>query len=668
MEFYTNGKPSNLTLPSHCFIIFTAMAQRLLFSLLFFVSTVSYTTAQSSGTAISGHVTARGRNLEAASVSLSKTQLSTLTDSLGNFRLNNVPPGKYTLRISYIGYENFENGINMQTAAPLVINAMLKPLVSDMDEIVVTGDLTEATRAKSITPIDVYSTTFLQRSPVTNVFDAMAYAKGIYSDIDQGISNTTDINVNGLEGNYTMFLIDGVPALNNLAGLYALTAFPISIVDKIEVEKGASSTLYGSDAIAGVVNIKTKDPAEAPCLAINATSLSKLESEAGLSAAFKLKKASTLLSVSGEAADYRWDINHDGFIDAPLVNRANFYNKWSFDRANKRTAIIYARYLFEDRFTGQADAPGRITGSLDYYTQWIRTHQWQAGFQYQLPVREKFMWLTDYSEHYQQAWFDTSHYVGNQRNLFTQLTWSKTIAQKHEMLAGVSYRLRYYHDNTGLSDVALTGASNFCHIAGIFFEDRITVNNQNQVSAGLRFDYNNLSGPIAVPRINYRWNSTDEKNIIRLGAGTGYRVPNLLNEGFGVLQGSRQVSVPEKLKTEYATSLDMNYSRRILFNAGALSLETGIFGTYLVNFVEPDYDTDPSLVIYKNHQGGGTFGANFSADFAFRFPLKLGVNCTYNFVFELDHEDDGDLEFEEPTHSPPFMANYYLAYTFNKAM
>src|SRR5581483_10637959 len=160
-----------------------------------------------------------------------------------------------------------------------------------------------------------------ERNPQDNLWDALGNVNGIFADVDNGVSNTSDIQINGLEGNYTMILIDGVPAMNGFAGIYALNSLPMSIIDKIEIVRGASSTLYGSDAIAGVINIITKNPNNVPVFYTNVYLSSMLETNVDMSAAFKLKKVSSLFSLSSENMNYRWDINNDNFTDIPLTNR-----------------------------------------------------------------------------------------------------------------------------------------------------------------------------------------------------------------------------------------------------------------------------------------------------------------------------------------------------------
>ncbi len=633
--------------------------------LIFVLLNNLYSYSQNSTGSIKGKVTSDSEPLELASVALLRTSFSCTTNNDGDFEIKEIPTGKYQLRITYMGYENFQEEITIKQNSSTEIKAVLIPLTSRLKEIVVTGTLKEVTKLQSVTPVDIYSLKYFQRNPSTNIFDALSNVSGVFTDVDNGVSNTNDVQINGLEGSYTMVLIDGVPAMNGLAGIYALNALPISMIEKVEVLKGASSALYGSDAIAGVINIKTKNPLSAPCLALNVFLDSKLNANIDISATIKLKRVSSIFSFSGQGIDYRWDINGDNFTDVPLTNRANFYNKWSFTRKDNRIAAIYARYLFEDRFGGQMDMSTQWRGSDRYYGEALTTHQWQIGFQYQIPVKEKFMLTADYSEHRQTAYFGAHYFKGIQRTGFGQLTWNKKVDAVNELLLGASYRLNYYEDNTPLSNDTNIGSSKLNHIAGIFMEDEISIAPNHKLVLGTRFDYNTHSGPVVTPRLNYKWNSKDENNVIRIGVGTGYRVPNLLNEGFAALNGSRQIYVAEKLKTELAINANVNYSRVQHIKSGLFNLDASVFYTYFFNLINPNYDVDPTLIVYSNSKAGAmASGFSIYSDFTFNYPLKIGVGFTYTNVFEINKNEAGQKEKEIPLHSPPFVANFYLSYNF----
>ncbi|HLP19713.1 MAG TPA: TonB-dependent receptor, partial [Chitinophagales bacterium] len=359
------------------------------------------------------------------------------------------------------------------------------------------------------------------------------------------------------------------------------------------------------------------------------------------------------------------DIDDDNFIDLPQTNRASFYNKWSFVRPENRLATIYGRYLFEDRFGGQMNMPSAQRGSDSLYGEAITTHQWQAGFQYQFVVKDKLLLIADYSEHRQEAYFGPKHLNALQRTAFTQLTWSRQVDKFNELLIGGSYRLNYYADNTDLSVDSNTGGSKFNHIAGVFIEDEISIAANHKLLLGTRFDYSSLNGPVFTPRLYYKWNSNDQNNVIRFGFGTGYRVPNLMNEGFAAMNGSRQILVEEKLKPEYTINTNLNYTRVQNLKAGILNIDASVFYTYFFNIVNPDYDEEPGFITYANSKGGAmASGFSIYSDFTFSYPLKVGVGFTFVNVFELEKDDDGDVEKEMAPHVAPFVANFYLSYTF----
>jgi outer membrane receptor for ferrienterochelin and colicins len=620
------------------------------------------TACAQSGT-IAGTVSGDEGNLELAAVTLLKTDLGTTTDSAGHFQLQ-VPAGKYQLKVSYVGFENFQEQITLKENEIVSVRINLVPLSSKLKEVVVTGSMKEVRKLESITPVDVYSQKYFERNPVTNLFDGLSQINGLFADIDNGVSNTNDVQVNGLEGNYTMYLIDGVPALSGIAGNYALNAFPMNIIDKVEIVKGSSSPLYGSEAIGGVINLKTKNPNTIPRFSSNIMLTSMLEAYADFTVKYKTGNAASMLSVSAESFNTRWDINNDNFTDIPLVNRVNIYNKWALPRSGNKVANIYVRYLYEDRFGGEKNLPSQWRGSKRYYSEAITTNQWQMGLQYHLPVKENILFQLDYTEHRQNAWYGFNRYKGIQSGGFAQLTWSKKVDNITEFVLGTTFRLTYFEDNTALSADSLTGYKRLSHLPGVFFEDELNLGKRHKLLLGARVDYSSRSNFIISPRLNYKWNSKDNNNIIRAGAGNGYRLPNVVNEGIGAMNGSRTIEVEGVLKPEQTITGNIGYTRLQKLQSGLLNIEASAFYTYFFNFIEPDYNDDPTKIVYSNSRGAQAAGFSINADFMFNYPLKLGVGFTYTNVFEFEEEEDGSIKKQIPEHQPPFIANFYLSYSF----
>lgn len=612
---------------------------------------------------ITGTVSGDGGPLELATVALLKTSFAASTDSTGYYQINNVTAGKYQLRVSYIGFEYAQQEVIVQEGKTTKLNVSLTALSSKLNEVVISGTLKEVSKLESVTPVDVYSTKFFNRNPVTNLFDGLYSIPGLFADVDNGVSNTTDVQINGLEGNYTMYLIDGVPALSSLAGMYALNAFPMNIIDKVEVVKGASSTLYGSEAIAGVINIKTRDPLTAPKFSANVYLTSMAESYADFAVKYKMGKSTALLSVGTENFNVAWDVDKDGFLDIPYINRFNIYNKWALYRKDNKVANVYVRYLYEDRFGGDKTMSPKWRGSMAKYGEAITTKQWQMGVQYQLPIKEKVLLIADYTEHRQNAFYGFNEYNGIQLSGFSQATWSKKVDNISDFLLGASYRLMYFEDNSPLSVDSLTGYPRIVHMPAVFFEDEITIARNHTILAGARVEYSNRSSFAITPRFNYKWMSNDRNNVLRAGVGTAYRIPNVLNEGIGAMNGSRGILIEEELKPESVISANLNYTRVQAVKGGLFNIDASVFYTYFFNYIDPEYDEEPGFISYSNSKGATAAGFSINADFAFNYPLKIGIGLVYNYVFEVE-EEDGVIEREAPAHQPPFIGNFYLSYTF----
>ena len=119
---------------------------------------------------ISGVVQGDEGALELATVSLLKTSYAASTDSTGRYTLN-VPAGKYQLRVSYVGFENFQTEVVVKDGATIEVHPTLVPLASRLKEVVVTGTLKEVRTSESVTAVDVYSQKYFERNPVTNLFE-----------------------------------------------------------------------------------------------------------------------------------------------------------------------------------------------------------------------------------------------------------------------------------------------------------------------------------------------------------------------------------------------------------------------------------------------------------------------------------------------------------------
>src|SRR5690606_1906609 len=164
-------------------------------------------------------------------------------------------------------------------------------------------------------------------------FEGLQNVNGVRPQLNCNVCNTGDIHINGLEGPYTMVLIDGMPVVSGLSTVYGLSGIPNSIVDRIEVVKGPASSLYGSEAVGGLINVITKSPEKAPVFSADLMTTSYLEHS--LDMAFKNKvgkKVDVLTALSFYRYNNPVDLNGDNFTDVTLQDKVSVFQKWDFGK------------------------------------------------------------------------------------------------------------------------------------------------------------------------------------------------------------------------------------------------------------------------------------------------------------------------------------------------
>ncbi|MFM8743042.1 MAG: TonB-dependent receptor, partial [Cytophagales bacterium] len=237
---------------------------------------------------VSGRVTHQGQPVEFANIRVLRSSIGTNTNAAGEFTLKNLRLGKATLQVSSIGYVTRTIEVMVEEGNN-TLEVVLEEDAKQLQEVVITGTMKEVTKMNSPVPVEVYSPTMFIKNPTPSIFESLNMVNGVQPQINCNVCNTGDIHINGLEGPYTMILIDGMPIVSSLATVYGLFGIPNSLVKRIEVVKGPGSTLYGSEAVAGVINIITQDPSTAPKLKLDAFGTSMGEYNADVSTAFRVK-------------------------------------------------------------------------------------------------------------------------------------------------------------------------------------------------------------------------------------------------------------------------------------------------------------------------------------------------------------------------------------------
>ncbi|MEM7416649.1 MAG: TonB-dependent receptor [Gemmatimonadota bacterium] len=581
-----------------------------------------------------------GRFVPYASVTISGSQRGALADAQGFFRLTGLTEGAVSLLVSSQGYAAREVDVDVPAGIDL-LEIVLTPDPLALQPLTVTGTMKAATVAASPVKVNVVPEAVLQRNATNNLVETISYVNGLYQQVDCGVCYTNNLRINGMEGPYTAVLIDGMPIMSSLASVYGLNGINPALIQQVEIIKGPSSTLYGSEAMAGVINVITKDPRFAPRLAIDASGTS--DAEGNVDFALSSRPGAVSAALSGNVAyNSRFvDANGDGFSDFPLNRRGVAFGKLDWSPDGQRRGSLTAKYLYEDRFGGVEAWTRADRGSDQVYGESIYTNRVEVLGSYLPPWSKDVRVEGSYSWHDQDSFYGDSEYSARQHIGFVNALWGPTTG-RHDILVGATARYQTYDDNT-----PATAAQDRRFIPGLLVQDEVwLLRNALTALGGLRADHHDQHGVIFSPRLALKWDVT-EHTALRLNAGTGFRVVNLFTEDHAALTGARDVVIASELEPERSRSVTLNLNQVIEFGPHPLMLDVDVFHTRFSNKIQPDYDIDPNQIVYDNLSGhavsrGVSVTLNQNIDFD-RFLYSAGI--TLQDVFVVDEAGQAEDEF-----------------------
>ncbi len=562
-------------------------------------------------------------------------------DYNGIFEIKVKAESKAVLKISAIGFEDLIKTLYTKKLN-YAINIELNPSNLILQEQVVSGTLELIKKKESPIPVSVYSFKYLNTVPSPSLVEATNQIAGLRPQTNCSVCNTGDVHINGMEGSYSMVVIDGMPIMGGLSTVYGLQGIQTGLIQQLEVIKGPASTLYGSEAMAGLINVVTKSVDCIPNISydFNISSWGEFQNSFN----FKILDTKNIKGYSSiDVFNYNnpIDNNKDNFTDLTLKNRYSIFNKFQFLPTNNKTYPfnLSLRYMYENRWGGEMDWTNEFRGGNLKYGESILTNRIEFSTGYQMPIKEKINWQTSFSIHDQKSWYGTVNYDAKQIIGFNQLTWHKKINSKHQLLSGHSLRYNLYDDNTP----ATTQAS-IWWLPGFFVQDNFTLNSKNRLLVGWRTDYHTKHGFVNSPRINYQFDFI-ENSSFRIGYGNGFRVVNVFTEDHAALTGAREIVFLENLNPEISKNININITNNWENNWSKVSLESSVFQSKFSNKIIPDFMSDDNKIIYSNLDGYA-LSKGVSTEMIVKMnkiPLILNFNATYLDIANYNLDDNNNL-------------------------
>ena len=510
--------------------------------------------------------------------------------------------GQGDLQIRALGYETLEWEEGCQTSN---LELVLQASVVSLGGATVVGGMTPMRLKASPIRTAVISGTSLAAAHTQDLLESLDFTTGVRESVACGVCGTNSVQLNGMEGVYSLVLLDGVPLLGGLASAYALDGLPISMVQQVEVIQGPASARFGSQAVGGVINVVLS-----PLHVGDAFATARMDGHGRVqvsgSGVFGREEMPWQIGLDGLHFQRRIDDNGDGFTDAPTMERlvATLRHQHS---TSTRMSRLTARGYLEERFGGQLEFEESDRGTDNSYGERIDLARAEVTWGSAPESAQGWTFQGGGAFHHQSSTygltdFEAREVVVNLDAFHSGWSWS----EGQRLRGGLSLLWDVYTDETpASSDMNVWVPAAFAEMSG----SRGTLSWIH----GLRVEIPSNHGVVVAPRVNVKWSPAALWDA-RLNAGRGYRRVHLFTEEHAALDGSRQVLIAEGgLNPESSWNANVSVVRTLGTSSWTGSASIRAFSTLFTDRIYADYDSLPNSILYRNVEGIG-WNRGLSAD------------------------------------------------------
>ena len=638
---------------------------------------------------IVGHVTANGIHIPFASIAIKGTTIGTVTDESGHFQFIHLPIGELTVMVSVVGYKGQETIVVTKANYTNEIKFDLEVDVLNLDEVVVSADRSKQKRVEAPVIVNTISPKLFNTTQSVTLGESLNFSPGLRLENNCQNCGFSQVRMNGLEGPYSQILINSRPIFSGLAGVYGLELIPTNMIERIEVVRGGGSALFGSNAIAGTINIILKDPMS------NSYEIGATHSTTGFGLDGAAPDYSVNFNTSIVSADHKsgvtlygftrdrkmFDANSDGYSEiSPLSNLTlgtRIYHRFSlrskvaidfFTIKEERNGGNKQEYPLHERDVAEAVTHDLKTIAVTY-EQFFRDYDLLS-----LYASGQFL----KRDSYYGANYSLSDYGYSKDKTYNMGAQYKANLGKSSIVAGLENTRSFLIDRklgyTDFDNAIIVDNK----IIDIPHTDNVTVSDQSSIISGLfaqyefeikktkiaiggRYDHYEIEdrsksdneikkGNVFSPRFSLMQEITKELQA-RISYSRGYRAPQIFDEDLHIeTSGSRQVlhendpNLKQETSNSYMASLDYNGLIGTVYTGFLIE---GFYTRLLDPFVNEIGTPDESgTVIYTrmNAEDGATVqGINMEfklkplGDFSFTSGFTV-QSSKYDVVQEFDEK------------------------------
>ncbi len=500
----------------------------------------------------------------------------------GYLEITNIPNGKQIIVFRCTGYNDRTDTINFPLTQTEPLEVLLFSETEEVEEVVISSTRSSRTIDNVPTRTEAISGEELEEKGNMKPGDIrmmLNESTGIQTQQTSATSYNSSIRIQGLDGKYTQILRDGFPLYSGFSGgLSLLQIVPLDL-KQVEVIKGASSTLYGGGAIAGLVNLVSKSPKEKRELSFMFNGTSALGLDASGFYSQKFKKVGTTIFASYNLGS-PYDPAKIGFTAIPKYKRYTVNPKLFVYFNEKTTLNIGVNSTIEDRIGGDRKYIENKGDSTNVYFEKNNTSRFstQLGLEHKINDKSKLSFKNSVSYYDRTIEIPSFKFSGIQLSSFSEANYNHK-GEKSEWITGINLWTDKFNQNKfDTSKVVDYNHTTF----GAFVQNTWNATEKFILETGLRGDYQNQYGFFVLPRISALL-KVNPKLSMRLGGGLGYKTPTVFTEDAERIQ-FRNVLLIDDSKTKAEQSIggnfDVNYktplSDKMFFSINTLLFYTQV--------------------------------------------------------------------------------------------
>ena len=575
--------------------------------------------------------------------------LGTATDSNGKFIIKQIQNGEYTLTISVVGYSKINSQILKVNSDTTTVNLQLSPVTYQFDQLVVTaGKYSQKIGEIAASTFVIDQEIFSQRN-FQKVDDALRFVPGVTMTYDQ-LSIRGSSGYSRGAGTRVLVAIDGIPIYTPDAGDIVWELVPITEIGRIEIIKGASSSLYGSSAIGGVVNIISKE------ISSNPVTYAKLQGGIYSSSTHKeWEWTDRTLSYNSQTISHSRSLGKLSLSGS--FTRFEDYSYRQNDFQLRFAGFLKARYQFSEStslsllgtgytrdkktFNYWRDISNALSPPEEDLGQSINSDRTIIGLTFDHIFNENFS-ISFIPSAYFSYWKDDSeaNNKSSSRIYRSELRTNFKFSNSFNIVSGAEFQYSLVESNIfGNRDA---------NGIGIYSQADIKPANKLNISLGIRYDLNYLAElektQSLSPKLGITYQLADQ-TFLRAQIAKGFRAPTLA-EAFSSTTTSGLIIKPNlsiKPETSYSFEVGANHSISENFN-----LDVSLFNNEYYDMIEPGIDPNDGEAFFNNVTRARIQGFELSSKINLLHHFE--TNISYTYLWARDIEKNKSLNYR-PRHN-----------------